>query len=276
MDFKIVADSSADIKELKEVPFDMAPLSIIADNKEFVDDKKLDIKEMCDFLNTFHGKTSTSCPNTDSYLRAFGDAKYIFCITISAALSGSYSSAVTAKEIYEKRFPDRKVYVINSLSTGGEMKLIIEKLSSLILEGKDYEEIKKEIEEYRENTTLIFMLSSLKRLANNGRVSKLTAKTAGMLSIRIVGKASSEGTLDLTDKCRGEKKALLTIFENMTDLGYKGGKVRISHCFNERGAESLKNIILTAFPESDVEVYPTLGLCSYYAENGGMILGFEK
>ncbi|WP_054639693.1 DegV family protein [Lactococcus fujiensis] len=116
----------------------------------------------------------------------------------------------------------------------------------------------------------------MKNLANNGRVNPLVAKAVGLLGIRIVGKASEKGDLDPLDKCRGEKRALSCIFDNMNKLGFKGGKVKIGHVGNETAAHSLKQIILSKFENTDIEIYPTRGLCSFYAEKGGLLVGFEK
>jgi len=119
------------------------------------------------------------------------------------------------------------------------------------------------------------MLESLKNLANNGRVSHAVAKITGILGIRLVGKAL-EGVLEPLDKCRGAKKAIATLVARMKELGYNGGKVRIAHCQNLEGARELAELIETEFPGFSPEVYPTGGLCSYYAERGGILMGFES
>lgn len=275
MDCKIVADSSADLINLKEVPFQSAPLKIITDQKEYTDNSDLDVTAMINDLKSYSGKSSTSCPSVSDWLNTFGNAKYIFCVTITSNLSGSYNSAVIAKNEYESLNPDCKVFVIDSLSAGPELKLIVEKLEELILLGKEYEEICKDITEYQKHTKLLFMLESLTNLANNGRVGKATAKIAGILGIRLVGKASDQGTLEPLEKTRGEKKGLNSILQNLKDLGYKGGKIRISHCLNKPLAELLSTVLKREFGTTDIEIYPAAALCSFYAEKGGMLIGFE-
>lgn len=274
--FKVVADSSADLFEFGEVPFASAPLKIITAKKEYVDNKDLNIKAMVDDLAHYSGRSSTSCPNTEDWLATFGEAQYIFCITITATLSGSYNAALIAKEIYEEKHPERKVYVLNSLSTGPEMALIIEKITELISNGDDFDTVCQKINEYAKQTALIFMLESMKNLANNGRVSHLTAKAAGLIGIRVVGKASDVGDLQPLNKCRGEGKALATIAKRMSELGFTGGKVRIAHCFNETAAEKLKALLCEQYSMADIEIYSCGGLCSFYAEKGGLLIGFEK
>ena len=276
MNFKIIADSSSDMLNLNGVPFDVTPLKITTDKKDYVDNNHLDANAMVNELYTYKGKSSSSCPNADEWFTAFGDAKYIFCVTITATLSGSYNSACIAKEMYEEKHPDRKVCVINSLSTGPEMRLIIEKLKELILNGNAYEDICHAIDMYMQKTGLIFILESMKNLANNGRVSHLSAKAAGLLGIRVIGKASDRGDLQPLDKIRGEQKSRCTLINRMREEGYWGGKVRIAHCQNLHFAESIKQCLINEFGNIDVDIYNTRGLCSFYAEKGGVLIGFEK
>ena len=274
--YKIVTDSSSDMLNFNNIPFAVTPLKIMTEQKEYVDNNTLDVAAMVDELLRHKGRSSTSCPNTDEWLPAFGDAERIFCVTISATISGCYNAACVAKSLYEEQHPDRKVFVINSLSTGPEMKLIIEKLSELISEDKPFEDICDEITVYQSKTGLIFMLESMKNLASNGRVSHLAAKAAGLLGIRVVGKASEKGDLQPLDKCRGAAKALCAIIDRMREEGFWGGKVRISHCLNIELASQLSKALIKEFGNIDIEIYNCGGLCSFYAEKGGLIVGFEK
>ncbi len=276
MNYKIVTDSSADTLNLNDVPFESVPLKIVTSSKEYVDDQNLNVKAMVDDLFNYKGKSSSSCPNADEWLRAFGEAKYIFCVTITATLSGSYNAACIAKDMYEAAHPDRKVCVINTLSAGPEMKLIIEKIKELIIFKKTFDEIYKEINLYMQKTGLLFMLESMKNLANNGRVSHLTAKAAGLLGIRVIGKASDKGDLQPLDKSRGEAKAITTIIHRLREEGFGGGKVRIAHCQNLQLAQSIQLALTKEFDSIDIEIYDCRGLCSFYAEKGGILIGFEK
>lgn len=275
--YKIVTDSSADIINSSfNVDSESVPMKIIAGEKEFVDNKSLDIQSMVEYLAKHKGKSSTACPSVIDYTDAFSDAQRIICITITGTLSGSYNSACIAKEEYEEKYPDRKVYVINSLSAGPELKLYIEKAVELIEAGFEFEKICKTLEEYKNQSGLVFSLECLNNLANNGRVSPVVAKAAGLLGIRIVGKASDIGDLQPLDKTRGAEKTYKKLFDRMISEGYNGGKVRIDQCYNEDGANKIKELIIKNFPNADIEIDTTYGLCSFYAENGGMLIGFEK
>ena len=280
MNYLIVADSSADLatsaKTFNNAIFRSVPLKIITSEKEYVDDAELNVEQVVAELEHYKGRSSASCPNPSDWLEAFGEAERVFCITITSGLSGSCNSATMAKDEYESAHPDRKVFVIDSLSTGPEMALIIDKLAALISENLPFEDICLKIKKYQENTGLIFMLESMKNLANNGRVSPLVAKLAGILGIRVIGKASDVGTLEQLEKCRGEAKALPAIVDQMVGLGYNGGKVKIAHCLNETAAKDLKLLINQKYTTAEIEIYPCRGLCSFYAERGGLLIGFEK
>ena len=113
-------------------------------------------------------------------------------------------------------------------------------------------------------------------LAQNGRISRLTATMAGVLGIRAVGQASAEGTLEMLGKCRGGRKTQHFMLCEMERLGYGGGSVRIGHCQNEVLAQDFCSELLHLFPQADIKSYPLRGLCSYYAERGGIMLGFES
>ena len=276
MRYRIVADSSANLHTASgEVPFESVPLTIRAGQVEYIDDRTLDLERMLTFLEHHKGKSGSACPSVFDYTKAFGDGERIFCFTITSKLSGSNNAARLAKEDYEKAHPDRKVYVMDTLTTGPEMKLLIEKTRQRIDEGLPFEEVCRELDSYRKNTHLLFNLESLKNLANNGRVSPVAAKVAGVLGIRILGRASEEGTLELLEKVRGEKKVPHAIAQEMEKLGYAGGKVRIDHCLNPDTAARLKTLLLEKFRNADIRIGSTTGLCSFYAERGGLLVGFE-
>ena len=273
---KIVADSASDVLKLNDLSFAAAPLKIVTSEKEFIDNEALDAEAMVVYFDSYKGKSSTSCPNPADWITAFGDAEDVFCVTITSGLSGSYNSAMVAKKMYESENADRRVYVIDSLSAGPELKLIIEKLKEYVDAETDYNEICRKIEEYKKNTGLLFMLKSMKNLANNGRVSKFSAKLAEILKIHAVGRASNKGDLEPLNKCRGELNALSKIVYHLKAAGLNEGKVRIAHCLNESAAFNLKNMIENEFKKAKVEIYKCRGLCSFYAEKGGLLVGFEK
>ena len=274
MAFRIVADSSANLSadgaELASVP-----LMITAGSRSFVDDETLDVRDMMAFLAAHKGRSTTACPGPGDWLAAFGEAEEVACVTITSGLSGACNAARIAAEDYERLHPGRRVLVVDTLSTGPEMELVVERLRLLHEQGRTLDEMAEEIARYRKSTHLVFALQSMRSLVNNGRVSPAVATLAGLMNIRLVGIASEEGTLQPVRKCRGEKRTLEGLLSVMEEHGYAGGRVRIAHCENPEAAQALMEGIHARFPEAEVSVRLTRGLCSYYAEQGGILIGYE-
>lgn len=272
---KIVADSSCDMWELNGVDFAVAPMTISTDNKHYVDNQELDVHLMSEDLAKYKGVSHTACPSVGSWLDCYEGYDEVFVVTLTGAMSGTYNSAMTAKGIYEEENENVKVHVFDSLSTGPEMRLLIEKLKEVIEEDLTFEEIVEKGQDYLKHTRLFFALKSLHNFAMNGRVNKAVSSAIGVLNISIFATASEEGTIQQISKCRGEKKVVKSMIEHLENAGYHGGKVRISHADNLKLAHSVRDKILELYPHADIIVYPMGGLCTYYAEIGGLLVGCE-
>lgn len=269
MNYKIVSDSASNVFSLSQTDYACVPLKIITASKEYVDTPELDVPLMIEELRHSKGPSGTSCPNVHEWSEAFQGADAAFAVTITSALSGSYSAALQAA------LDHGNVHVIDSLTAGPEMQLLIEKLQDFILAGDSFDQICQKIHAYQQSTHTLFCLESLNNLARNGRINPAVAKIAGVLGIRVIGQGSSQGTLEPLHKSRGEKKALETIYSEMRKNNFHGGKVRISHCLNLPAAQQLENLIRQDFPDADVELLPSTALCSFYSEKGGLIIGYE-
>lgn len=275
MKYKIVTDSSSDLLSLEDIPFATVPLKIKAAEREFVDSVNIDVDEMLTYLAAYRGRSKSACPNTQEWLESFENAENVFCITITSGLSGSYNAATVAAREYMQAHENRRVHVIDSLSTGAESALLIQELREMILSELSFDDIVEGIKQYAAHTHLLFALESLHNLANNGRVSSLVAKFAGLIGIRVVGCASEKGTLEILEKTRGGEKTLCALLAQMKANGYNGGKVRIHHCKNLSAAEDFAQRIRALYPQADITIAPTRALCSFYAERGGLLVGYE-
>lgn len=274
MSYRIVSDSSSNVFSVNTpTEFKSVPLKILVDGKEYVDDENLNAEEMVEAVEK-SDNTSSSCPNVFEWKEAFKDAKEIFALTITSKLSGSYNAARIAAEEYMEENPGTKVHVIDSMMTGAGPGLLIEKLEEFASQGLSFEAVKEKIENYKKHTQLLFSLESLQNLAKNGRVPMAVAKLAGFLSIRFIGKAK-DGELTQVKVARGEKKTLAALMQEAIKMKYNGGKMIIGHCLNSKAAETLKNMFLEKFPNSNIRIEKLCGLNSYYAERGGIIMGFE-
>lgn len=278
--FHIVADSGCDIFKLDGVSFATVPLTISTDKQTFVDDETLDTADMIKKLLAHKGRSFTACPSTEDWMKAFltedgSVPDEIYVVTLTSGLSGTFNSANVAKGLFLEQHPDTKIMLIDSLSVGPEMLLILEKLVEFKKAGMSFEEIERSINAYADSARLFFAFKSLHNLAENGRVSKLVASAAGVLGISVLGTADKEGHIKSLGKARGDARVISSFINSIREAGFTGGKVRISHTENEQLAEKLRAAVLEVNPDVDIKYYPVRGLCSYYCERGGICIAVE-
>lgn len=279
MTWKIVADSGCDYRTIENLAvdtlFESVPLTIQVGDEIFIDNDQLNIDEMMEKMYATSSASKSACPSPDDYMKAFDGALNIFVVTITGTLSGSYNSAQVVKRLYLEDHPDVNIHIIDTLSAGGENDLIIKKLNLLIGQGLSYEEVIKEITAYQAKTKLLFVLSKVDNLVKNGRLSKLLGAVVGLLNIRMVGEASQDGKLELLQKARGAKKSLIAAFDELIKAGYAGGQIIIAHRNNLKFCQQFSEMVRERFPQAVIKVIPTSGLCSFYAEENGLLMGYE-
>lgn len=273
MKFKIVADSSCDLTKDyindNEVGFDVIPLSINIDANSYLDDDNLDIKKMLNEMKSSSNPAKTSCPAPGFFSESYSDAEYVFVVTISSKLSGTYNSAYLGSVD-----SNNKVHVVDSKGTSGMMVLLVDKLYELIKLGLEFEEIKEKIDEYQKSLNLFFVLDKFDNLVKNGRMSKLTAIVATTLFIKPLCIAE-DGQISIYEKPRTMKAALIRLVNNIKEkCSDFSGKCIITHCFNEENANFVKKLITERYSFKEVIVKPMRGLCSFYALENGIIVSF--
>ena len=240
MNYKIVSDSSSNVFDMPGVPYASVPLKIIFGDKEYVDQPGIDTARMVAELEAHKGHSGTSCPNVQEWYDSFGDADCVYGVAITSNLSGSWAAGAQAVRDYEENNPGKRAFILDSLSAGPALALMLEDTQAAVAAGGDFETVKAAMIESQKHNKLAFCLQSLQNLARNGRVSPAVAKIASILGIRMVGRASTVGTLEPVYKPRGEAKALETVLQLMEEDGYKGGRVHITHGLNPTAAESLR------------------------------------
>ena len=180
--YVIVADSSANLYQTDLTDFVSVPLKIQAGEKEYVDDETLDVAGMLADLGEYKGGSSTACPSVGDWLHAFGDAEEVYGVSLTSHLSGCYNAESIAAEDYVSEYPERKVFILDSLSTGPELELLIDKYRDLIQSGYSFEVVMQKIRQYMKRTHLLFSLESLSNFAK-----KWTCKSCSCHSCQLVG-----------------------------------------------------------------------------------------
>lgn len=278
MKWNIVTDSSCDIlpadKKNGEIQISSVPFTISIGNQDFVDDEHLDTQVMLEAMEQAGCAGRTACPSPHAWLEQFEKAQNCIALTISSQLSGSMNSAMAAREMALEQNPQKKIAVIDSKSTGPEIVLCVEEIEKLIRRGVDFEDVVFRAANFLKKTKILFALSSFDNLIKSGRIGKLTGFIARTFHMWGIGSGSDHGEIVVEDKTRGSKKMVEMLISKMKENGFSGDKAAISHCDNLPLAETLKKRILEVWKNTEIEILPTRGLCSYYAERGGLIVSY--
>ena len=273
---KLIIDSSSNMKSNPDHNVEVVPLTISFGGKDYIDDQNLNIREFLNDMNQNQVAGKTTCPSIQAWLNALEGTEKAIIITMTSGMSGTFSSALQAKTMYEEKHPLSKIIVVDSRSAGPELTIVAHGIEQMLKGNMRFVDLEEAIADFRMNTHLLFVLQSLHNLSLNGRVAPAVAKIAGLLKINLIGTASKEGKLEPLTKARGMKKALREVFKYMQEDNYHGGEVIIDHCENEKDAEIIKDKILAEYPDAQVTIRPMRGLCSFYAEEGGIMVGFHE
>lgn len=277
MKWLIVADSSCDLLSMetdsKDIGFETVPFTVTVDDTHFEDNSDLLIPSMVDTME--QGKVShTACPSPAAWYNSFMKADHIIAFTISSKLSGSHNSAHIARKMVLEEHPEKQIEIVDSLSTGPKLVMLAQQALSMIRQKKPLSHVAQACRETAQNVHTIFTLCSFRNLVQNGRISKIAGFIAGKLNLRVIGGGSADGRIEMKDKVRGDRKALKAMIDQMKENGYQGGPVTICHCLNEKLASQLVNAIHDRWQHAKVQILPTRGLDSYYAERNGLIVSY--
>lgn len=277
MSYKIIGDSCLDLtEELKKDPhFQMIPLTLQVDDVQVIDDETFDQKRFLELVKASPNCPKTACPSPETFKEAFEcDAEDIYVITLSSNLSGTYNSAVLAKELYEEEHGKKNIAVIDSWSaSSGELNIGL-LIRDLCEEGIPFDEVVERVMQYLQHEMhTYFVLESLDALRKNGRLTGLQAFFATTLNIKPV-MGADKGTIIKLDQARGINKALA----RMCELAVKEAKnpetlrVVIAHCNNAARAELVKEELMKRAPFKEIVITETAGVATVYASDGGIVL----
>lgn len=273
-EIRLIIDSSSNERSNQENNLRVVPLTVTLSRVDYRDDDSLDLDKFLEEMASSKVAGRTTCPSIQEWLDALEGAEKAIIVTMTSGLSGTYSSALQAKDLYLEQHPTSQVIVVDSRSAGPELSVVLEEIKQLVMEDKRFVDLDEEIAKLRTKTHLLFILQSLHNLSLNGRISPAVAKVAGMLHINVLGTASIDGKFEQLSKARGMKKTLRDLLKQMDEFNYQGGRLIIDHCNNQADAEKVRDMILGKYPKAQITIRPMGALCSFYAEEGGLMLGF--
>lgn len=275
--FKIVAGSSCDLSEemKKDLDISLVPFKLDIDGQEFIDDENLDVIDMIDKMNNGR-ELKTACPAPGDFLKAYEGEEDVFVITISKNLSGAYNSALIAKDMMLEKNPDKKIHIFDAKSASAGETLTALKLKEEIDKNLSFEEIVENMNKYINEVKTFFILESLNNLIKNGRISKASGLIASVLNFKPIMQDDGDGNITLYEKVRGTKKAFAKLVEAIKDRGKDTENLRlvITHVNALDRAMELREEILKNYNLKEIVVVQTAGLCSSYADDGGIVLAY--
>lgn len=211
------------------------------------------------------GETSTSQPNVSDYLDYFTpfleEGKDILHLELSSGLSGAINSARNAARIAEERYPDRKVYIVDSLAASSGFGLLVETLADLRDNGATIEEVRDWAEENKLNMHHWFFSTDLTFYVKGGRVTKVSGWFGTLLNICPLLNMDAQGRLRPRHKIRGKQAVIRAIVEKMEAHAKDGhnydGRCYLCHSACEEDANAVIALIEEKFPKlvGKIELY---------------------
>jgi DegV family protein with EDD domain len=277
MEYKIVADSSCDLNEELESKMDVSlvPFRIDIDEASFIDDENIDMKNLVSTMKASPNPIKSSCPSPGDFKERYLDADSVFVVTISKELSGTYNSAILARDMMLEEMKEKFIHVFNSRSASVGETLTAMKIKECIEKKMTNEQIVEKVEQYIDDMKTFFISDDLSNLIKNGRISKTQGLIANVLNIKPIMKATDDGNIETVEKIRGSKKAIKRLAELIAESGVKFEEriLAISHANALQKALDLKEY-LAGLKFKDVVIVETKGLSTVYVNDGGIIVSY--
>lgn len=261
MKIRLITDSACDLplEYIKENNIEVLPLMVNI-NGEFIPDDLGQTLKHEDFYKMIRegAMPSTTQVNVGSFLDVFKkyveQGESIIYIGISSALSGTYNSAYTAREMILEEYPDANIKVIDSLSVSlGEGSLVF-KANEMLKNNIDIDEIVEHIESIKKKVIHAITVDDLNHLKRGGRISGTVATVGSILGIKPTLKIDDNGNVIPGDKIKGRKKALKYLVQQLKERIVNPEEQVIFICHSDclEDAEEVKKMVLEEFKVKDI------------------------
>lgn len=265
-----IMDLSADY--VKEIGVSFIKSNYELNGEIYLDDfgQSLNMEEF--YRNMEEGAApSTAAINTQAYLDYFEGLLQkdmdILHVCLSSGLSIQYSCLIQAIETLKEKYPERKIYPIDSKMASSGVGLLVDKLVMLKNEGMSIDDLYKWAKENSLHVISYTSNENLEYVARGGRISKTAANIGNLLKICPLIEIDDEGHMQVTQKVRTKKKLLKTLVDRMEKNAIGGlnynDKLMISHASNEKTAKELRDMMADRFKEISAidifEIGPTIG-----------------
>lgn len=276
MSFLIIGDSCCDLSldERKKDYYVSVPLTLTVGGVDILDDDKLDRNELLTRMAKSADAPRSACPSPESFMSQFKEDYDIYIVTLSSKLSGSYNSALLARQIYKEDHPTANIHVFDSKSAAAAEHLICEKIEECALAGMRFGDVVSTVNKYIAEQKTYFVLEDLSVFEKNGRIPKVKSTVANILNIKPV-LTGVDGEIEQLDQGRGMNKALNKLLWQIEKNGYdKTKKVEITECASYERCMNVRKILMEKFGFKNVVVLEARGVSTLYENKGGVIVSF--
>ena len=223
MSFEIVTDSSCNLPEdiIDRYGLHILSLRFLVGGKEYYSYTKGEIPDLAQFYTMMRNKEeiTTSQISSDTCTKLFEsllqDGKDVLYIGFSSALSGTYQVGYLALEELKKKYPERKIYAVDTLGASLGEGLLVYHAANLREAGESIEAVNGWLLENRLHLCHWFTVDDLFFLQRGGRVSGTVAIFGTLLNVKPVMHMDNEGRLIFVTKVRGRKRSLDALVERL-------------------------------------------------------------
>jgi DegV family protein with EDD domain len=280
MSFKVIGDSGCDYTEAGGLEWLFrVPLTIELDGNRHTDDDTLDRTALLSDISQSQSVPKTACPSPEEYLRSFDcGADDLYVITLSGELSGSFNSASLAAGMAKERFPGKNIHVFNSLSAAAGETAVCLKVYELASSGLSFADVVDAGEDFIRSLTTVFVLEDLSALRKNGRLSHVQAIVTAALKIRLVMRATAQGTIAVSAKALTSQRAIRAMTDYIKEKCqvscFTDKVLVITHCNCLEKARGICATILKNCSFKESVICSAGGISTVYASDGGIVVGF--
>nr|WP_304970972.1 DegV family protein [uncultured Schaedlerella sp.] len=277
MSYKVIVDSCGELTEEMKASgnFETASLTMEVGGVRIIDDASFDQADFLKRVAECPESPKSSCPSPEDYMEKYRcEAERVYAVTLTAELSGSYNSAVLAKNLYIEEYGDKNIHVFNSRSASIGETLIALKVQECEAAGMPFEQVVETVERYIDGQHTYFVLENLDTLRKNGRLTGIKSLVAGALNIKPVMAATPEGTICQIGQARGIKKALAKMVDQIAEETQEAEEkvLAISNCNCRERAREVERMLMAKMKVKASFVIDTAGISSMYANDGGIIV----
>lgn len=283
MHIQLMTDGGADIPNhlAKSANVISVPLYLHFQHDAYRTDDTFQLKHLYNVMKETKELPRSSSPSPHDFYQAYKQVepdKPIIMFSISKGLSSTFENAVTGKKMLLEEQPDREIAVINTKTASCGLALLLHEANRIQAEYQTFDAFVTHMQERVEQTTTLFILKTLENLILGGRLDKVKGAIAKTLNIKLLMRGNDEGVIEVSEKVRGDKKAIRRFIDQIGTYtkNVENKIIAMTHSRAEEHAKAVLAEIRNRYPFKD-ELLTEMGpLISNYSGEGGLVISFFR